>query len=97
VLGVLPASAKARLTINVLNPHENQHVAIAMNGREIAEWDSPHPHGWEKHVIEFDLRTDEQGQPARIDVIVRKIDFTEGERSRQTGIAVSELKVEPAT
>jgi hypothetical protein len=97
VLGVLPTTAKARLTINVLNPHEDQHVAIAINGRDIAEWDSPHPHGWERHVIEFDLPADERGQPARIDVIVRKIDFTGGERARQTGIAVNELKVEPAS
>jgi hypothetical protein len=97
VSGVLPASGKARLTINVLNPHEDQHVAIAVNGRDIAEWDSPHPHGWEKHVIEFDLRADERGQPARIDVLVRKVDFTGGERARQTGIAVNELKVEPAS
>ena len=97
VSGVLPASEKARLTINVLNPHENQHVAIAVNGRAIAEWDSPHPHAWEKHVVEFDLRADEQGQPGRIEVIVRKIDFTGGERARQTGIAVNELKVVPAS
>jgi hypothetical protein len=96
VSGVLPTSGKARLTINVLNPHENQHVTIEMNGRDIAEWDSPQPHGWEKHVIEFDLRADEQGQPARIEVIVKKIDFTGGERARQTGIAVNVLKVESA-